>query len=56
MHVIINISLQAPFIPSDHELVVDSGASVIPSAPIAPLNVTNDTRKAELQALVHVSC
>lgn len=44
--------VQAPFAPADHELFVDS---VTPSAPVAPLNVTNnDARKAELQALVHV--
>lgn len=49
--------MQAPFVPANHELVVDSIASVSPSAPIAPQSVTNDdARKAELQALVHVCC
>ena len=43
--------MQAPFAPADHELV---GDSVTPSAPVAPPSVTNDARKAELQALVHV--
>ena len=47
--------MQAPFVPADHQLVVDPIASVSPSAPVAPLSVTNDdARKAELQALVHV--
>ena len=47
--------VQAPFAPADHELIVNSTASVTPSAPVAPLNVTtDDARKAELQALVHV--
>ena len=47
--------MQAPFAPADHELVVNSTASVTPSAPVAPPSVTtDDARKAELQALVHV--
>ena len=47
--------VQAPFAPADQELVVSE--SLTPSAPVAPLNVTNDdVRKAELQALVHVGC